>query len=109
MRTPAARRFFIGALRLVFFINRERDAFAADLAGHRHDRVRRLGERRMIIVGRHGLWLAQVGHVDDTEAAVPAAGEHFIAEAQRVVQPVPLAGPIRLFAGGDVLPGQPPA
>ena len=109
MQAAAARLFFIGALRLVFFVDGERDALAPDLAGHRHHGVRRLRKRRMVVVSRGRFRFCQIGHVDDAEAAVPAARPHLIAEAQRVVQPVPLAGPARLFAGRDILPGHPPA
>ena len=91
MQPAAARLFFIGALRLILFVDGERDTLAADLSGNRHHRVGRFGKRRMIIVGRNRLRLADVGNVDDTKAAVPAAGEHLVAEAQRVVQAMALA------------------
>ena len=63
----------------------------------------------MIIVGGDRFRLAHVADVDDAEAAVPAAGEHLVAEAQCVVQAVPLAGPRGFLAGGDILSRQPPA
>ena len=42
----------------------------------------------MIVVAADGLRPREVGHVDDAEAAVPAARPHLVAEAQRMVQPV---------------------
>ena len=47
----------------------------------------------MIVVGRDRFRLSQIGNIDDAKAAMPAARPHLIAEAQRVVQPVALAGP----------------
>src|SRR5580704_19732682 len=106
---PAAARFFlIGALGLVFFVDRDRDALAANLVRRRHYRVGRLRKRRMIIIRGYGFRLAHVGYVDNAEAAMPAARPHFVAKSQRMMQPVPLTGPARLFAGGDILPRYPP-
>ena len=109
MRPAAARLLLVGILRMIFFIDADRDAPPGALDRHRHDRMRRLGKRRVIIVRRHSLRFGEVGNIDDTETAVPAARPHLVAEAQRVVQTVTLARPGRGFAGGEVLPRHPPA
>src|SRR4029078_9415358 len=100
MRPAAPRRFLIGALRLVFFVDGNRDPPAPELDRHRHRRMRRLRKRWMIIVRRYSFRLSHIGHVDNSKAAVPAARPHFIAEAERVVQSMPLARPAWFFTGG---------
>ena len=63
----------------------------------------------MVVVGADRLRLADVGHVDDAHAAVPAAGVQPVADAQRVMQAMLAARPRRLLAAREVLPGYPPA
>ena len=109
MRAPAPRCFLACALRLVFLVDRKRDAPAADAIRHRHHGMGRLRKQRMVIVAAGTFRPAEVGHVDDPEAAVPAARPHLVAESQRMVEPVPAAGPGRGLAALDMLPGHPPA
>src|SRR3954471_14751531 len=109
MRASAPRLLLVRALRLVLLVDRKRDAAAADAIRHRHHRVSRLRKQWMVIVGAGASRPREVGHVDDPEAAVPAARPHLVAESQRMVEPVPAAGPARGFATLDVLPGHPPA
>src|SRR5665213_132780 len=109
MKATAARLLLVGALRLILFVDSDGDAFSTDFAGHRHHRMRRLGKWWMVIIGRHCLRLAHLGHIHNAEAAVPTACEHLVAEAQRVVQTVALAGPSRLFTRSNILSSQPPA
>src|SRR5262249_22105287 len=73
MRTPAPRLLFVGALRLILFVNGDCNAPAAEPGRDGYDRMRGLRKGRMIVIGRHGLWLGQIGHVDDAKAAMPAA------------------------------------
>src|SRR6478609_5375612 len=107
---PAAPRLlFIGALRLVFFIDGDRNAFAAEFFRHGHDGVRRLGKWRMVVVRRYRFGIFQVGDTDDTETAMPATCPHFVSEPQRVMKTVAFARPARLFPTGDMLSRHPPA
>src|SRR3954447_17241855 len=109
MRAPAPRLLLARALRLVLLVDRKRDAAAADAIRDGHHRVSRLRKQWMVIVVAGTFRPREVGHVDDPEAAVPAARPHLVAESQRVVKPVPAARPTRSFAALDVLPGHPPA
>src|SRR3954467_4338300 len=109
MRASAPRLLLVRALRLVLLVDRKRNAAAADAIRHRHHRVSRFRKQRMVIVGAGAFRPRDVGHVDDPEAAVPAARPHLVAESQRMVEPVPAAGPARGLATLDVLPGHPPA
>src|SRR5262245_23960588 len=60
MRAPTPRLFLARALRLVFLVDRERDAAAADALRHRHHGMGRLGKQRMIVVGSDTLRPCQV-------------------------------------------------
>src|SRR5690242_1722991 len=93
---PAPTCFLlIGILRLIFFIDGDRDPSAAQLDRRGHDGVRGLREWRMVIAGRDGPGSAQIGDIDDTETTVPAARPHLVTETQRVMQAVTLTRPCR--------------
>src|SRR5205807_10141652 len=75
---------------------------------NRYHRVGRLRKQWVIVVAAERLGLAEVGHVDDAEAAVPAARPHLVAEAQRMVEPMLAPRPARRLTAGDMLPRKPP-
>ena len=109
MRAAAARLLFGGTLGLIFLVDRERDAPPTDPVRHRHDGVRRLGKKRMVIVAADRLRPGKIRHIDHPESRVPAARPHLVAEAQGMMQPVPAPRPGRCLARCDVLPRHPPA
>src|SRR5213075_1764849 len=109
MRPAFAPLHLVGGMRMVFLVDRHGDAPAADLSGNRHEGMRWLGERRMVVVRAERARLADVGYIDDRDAAVPAARPELVAEAQRVVQAVAPPLPGRLLAARGVLARQPPA
>ena len=109
MRPAAPARHLVGAVRMVFLVDRHRDPPAAVQPGQRHEGMRRLRERRVVVVGRDRGRLADVGDIDDAHAAMPAAGPEQVVEAQRMVQPVLPARPGLLLAASGMLPGHPPA
>ena len=109
MRPAAAALHLVGAVRVVLFVDRHRDAPVADALLYRHEGMRGLGIRRMVVVRAQGFRLADVLDVDHRNAAMPKAGPQLVAEAQRVVQAVTPPLPGRFLAAGEVLPGQPPA
>src|SRR5258706_1854753 len=89
MRAPAPRCFLACALRLVFLVDRKRDAPAADAIRHRHHRMGRLRKQRMVIVADGTFRPAEVGHVDAPPAALPEARPHLASESHTEVDTVP--------------------
>src|SRR5687767_10019551 len=108
VQAPAPARHLFLAVRVVFLVDRDSDLPAIDRR-HAHEGMRRLGERRVVVVLAYRLRLADVGDVDDAHASVPAAGPHAVTLPQRVVQPVLAAWPRRFLAAVEVLPRHPPA
>src|SRR5262245_66300443 len=90
MGRATLRRPRIHTVRLFLLVVCNGDAPATELNRHGHHRVSRLGEWRMVVIGRRRFWLSQIGHVDDMEAAMPAARPHFICKTKRVMQAVAL-------------------
>src|SRR5215831_20091602 len=68
MRAPAPRLLLARTQRLVLLVDRNRDAAAADAAGHRHHRVRRLRKQRMVVVRAGSFRPRQIGDVDHPKA-----------------------------------------
>src|SRR5262249_37266233 len=109
MRTPTPRLLFVGALRLILFVNGDCNAPAAEPGRDRHDRMRGLRKGRMIVNAPRGLWWSQTAPVASAKPAMPAARPHFVAKAQGGVQPVPFASPRGCFPAGSMLSRHPPA
>src|SRR5262245_37622803 len=109
MRAPAPRLLLTRAQRLIFLVDRNRDAAAADAARNRHHGVRRLRKQRMVVARAGSFRPRQISDVDDPKAAVPAARPHLVAEAQGMVEAVSAARPGRRLAALDMLPRHPPA
>src|SRR5712664_2776034 len=106
--TPPALQL-IGVVRVVLLVDGERDAPAADPGGYRHEGVRGLRVRRMVVVLADGARRTDVRDVDHAHARVPAARPQLVAEAQCVVPAIAPAAPRRLLAARDLLPRHPPA
>ena len=94
---------------VVLFIRANCDVAAGDGERHFQDRVRRLGERRVIVVGADHLGVADVRDVEHADARVPDGRPQLVLVAQRMMKAVLVALPRRRFAAGDVLAGHPPA
>ena len=92
VRPAAAALHLLVVVRVVLLVDGHGDLPAVDRRRHRHEGVRRLGERRVVVVFADRARLADVGDVDHAQPRVPAAGPQHVAEAQRVVQAVALPG-----------------
>ena len=73
---------------IVLLVDRDGELAAGDREGYAQDRVRRLGEGRVVVVRADGLRLADVGDVDDPHSRMPDRGPELVLVAQGVMQPV---------------------
>src|SRR5262249_21918727 len=81
MWSAAPRVLFIRALRLILFVDSNRNTLAAELNRHRHHRMRGLRKWRMIVKRRNRVALSEIGDIDDAKAPMPAACPHLIAKS----------------------------